>query len=58
MCGTALRSGLCGACRGKGKSGLFNRDCKHCGGTGKAIGCQYSFSHPGLGPQQAWPVEL
>jgi len=53
MCATPLRSGLCGSCHGSGKAGLFlfNRDCKHCGRTGKAIGCPSSFTHPGLGPQ-------
>ena len=52
MCGTALRSDLCGSCRGRGKSGLlFKRDCRHCSGTGKAIGCPNFFSHPGVGPQ-------
>jgi hypothetical protein len=57
MCGTPLHSGLCEACRGRGRSGLlFTHHCKHCSGTGKAIGCPNFFSHPGLGPQQALPI--
>ena len=58
MCSTPLRSGRCVSCRGSGKLGLlFTHSCRHCGGTGITIGCPTFFSHPGLGPQQALPIE-
>jgi hypothetical protein len=39
VCGEELEIGLCCRCNGKGRRGLFRRECQECGGTGKVWFC-------------------